>query len=54
MEQRKKQPRDNSAALGQGPGATSRDTHNDIFELLYRARNPQQMEGELPEKASSF
>ena len=38
METRKEQPRDNRAALGQGPGATSRDTHNNIFELLCRTK----------------
>ena len=34
VEKREKPPRDNSAALGQGPGSTSRDTHNNIFELI--------------------
>ena len=28
--------RNNSVALGQGPGSPSRDTHNNIFELFCR------------------
>jgi len=34
-ETREEQSRKNSAASGQGPGSSSRDTHN-IFELIYR------------------
>ena len=29
-----------SAALGQGPGSASRDTHDNIFELFYRTKTP--------------
>ena len=36
--------RNNSAALGLGPGSPSRDTHNDIFELFCRYENPHQVE----------
>ena len=34
MQRREEQLRNNSAALGQGPGSTSRDTHNNIFKLF--------------------
>ena len=37
---REEQPRNNSAALGQGPGSASRDTHSNIFELFCRAKIP--------------
>ena len=43
---REEQPRNNSATLGQGPGSTSRDPQNNIFEfftVLYRTK-PQRME----------
>ena len=34
------QSRNNSAALGQGPGSTSRDTHNNIFKLFIELKPP--------------
>ena len=37
---REEQSRNNSAALGQGPDSTSRDTCNNIFESFYRANSP--------------
>ena len=36
--------RNNSSALGQGPGSPSRDTHNDTFELFCRYWNSHQVE----------
>ena len=39
-ETREEQPRNNSAALGQGPGSASRDTHNNIFKLFCRTKTP--------------
>ena len=33
-ETREEQPRKNSAALGQGPGSVSRDTHNNAFKFF--------------------
>ena len=33
-ETREEQSRNNSAALGQGPGSTSRDTHSSVFKLF--------------------
>ena len=39
-ETREGQSRNNSAALGQGPGSASRDKHNNIFELVYRTKTP--------------
>ena len=35
--------RNNSAALGQGPGSPPTDTHNNIFELFCRYWNPLQV-----------
>ena len=35
--------RNNSAALGQGPGSPARDTHDNIFELFCRDWNPLQV-----------
>ena len=35
-----KQSRNNSAALGQGPGSSSRNIHNNIFELFSRTKPP--------------
>ena len=32
--------RNNSAALGQGPGSASRDIHNNFFELFCRTKIP--------------
>ena len=40
--------RNNSAALGQGPGSPSEDTHNNIFELFCRYWNP------LPEEEVNY
>ena len=40
METKEEQSRNNSAALGQDPGSTSRDTHNNIFELFCRTKTP--------------
>ena len=40
MQRREKQPRNNSAGLGEGPGSALRDTHNNIFELFYRTKTP--------------
>ena len=37
---REEQPRNNSAALGQGPGSISRDTHNNIFKLFIELKPP--------------
>ena len=39
-ETREEQPRHHSAALGQGPGSTSRDTHNNVFELFLELKPP--------------
>ena len=39
-ETREGQSRNNSIALGQGPGSTSRDTQNNIFELFSRTKAP--------------
>ena len=38
------QSRNNSAALGQGPGSPSRDTQNNTFELFCRYYNPYQVQ----------
>ena len=43
IETKEGQPRDNSAAWGQDPGSTSRDTHNHACEIFIEL-NPQQME----------
>ena len=40
---REEQSGNSSVALGQGPGSTSRDTHNNIFELFIELK-PQQMD----------
>ena len=32
-----------SVTLGQGPGSASRDTHNNIFKLLYRIKIPNKL-----------
>ena len=40
MEIREEQSRNNTAALGQGPASSSRDTHNNIFELFCRTKTP--------------
>lgn len=37
---KERQPRHHSAALGQGPGSTSRDTHNNVFELFLELKPP--------------
>ena len=37
----------------QGPGSTSRDTHDNIFELFYRTKSPSQL-GVVLMKCSSF
>ena len=37
-ETREGQSRNNSIALGQGPGSTSRDSHNNIFEFFCRTK----------------
>lgn len=43
---REEQPRDKGAALGQGPGYSSSDTHNNNFELVCKSNHPpQQMQG---------
>ena len=39
-ETREEQSGNNSADLGQGPGAPSRDTHNNIFERFCRTKTP--------------
>ena len=39
-ETREEQPRNNSAALGQGPHSTSRDIHSNIFEVFNRTKTP--------------
>ena len=36
-ETREEKSRNNSAALEQGPGSSSRNTHNNIFEFLCRS-----------------
>ena len=36
--------RNNSAALGQGPGSSSRDTPNNVSELFCRTKAPTQVE----------
>ena len=38
-ETREEQSRNNSAALGQGPGSTSSNTHRSVFKLFFRAVN---------------
>ena len=43
MRTREEQRRNNSAALGQGPGSALSDTHNNIFELFIELKR-QQME----------
>ena len=43
-ETREEQLRNNSAALGQGPGSPSRDIHDNIFELFCRYWNSYQWE----------
>ena len=43
MESKEKQPRNNSAALGQGPGSTLRDTRRNVFKTLCKIKT-QQME----------
>ena len=47
------QSRDNSAALGQGPGFSSRDTHNNNFEPFCRTKTPNKWKNYLM-KHSSF
>lgn len=37
---REEQPRDKGAALGQGPGYSSSDTHNNSFELVWKSNHP--------------
>ena len=40
METREKQPRDNSAGLGQDSGSSSRNIHNNVFEPFCRTESP--------------
>ena len=41
---REEQSRNNSAALGQGPGSSSKNIHNNIFEFFCRNQGPTQVE----------
>ena len=65
MKIREEQPRDHIATLDQGPSSTSRNTHNNIFELFRKAKSrprPQQKEDAnflmkalfIPERRSKF
>ena len=40
LETREEQSRNNSAAMGQGPGSASRDTYNNIYGLFCRTETP--------------
>ena len=44
-ETREEQSRNNTAALGQGPGSVSRGSQNSIFELFCRAKPPATLDG---------
>ena len=40
QKQRREQSRNNSAAMGQGPGSSARNIHNNIFEFFCRTKAP--------------